>query len=298
MITTATTRRAYSSSRRVNTSSFWTLSFSGAGHLLPYHLGAASRLVSACGNELPPIRAVAGSSSGAIAATVLAMIPHRLEDYTDRFLQDGGYALRHLKELLLQEQDEPATTSRRTQQQQQQQLVVCTTRSEDGAMTLFQFDTNDFPEQSELLIQAVQASCTIPKSFHPYDVFSKSPISYPDGIEIDGTLYVDGGIVAPAPPTPFDEDPKCLGRVVVSPISSSDANTTTPSIRPADTSFGLPFLLTARCGTFQVRPSIQNLRAMIVSIGVASPQVLRDWYQRGVNDADIFVDEWKTNNRV
>ena len=96
------------------TASFVTLSFSGAGHLLPYHLGVASSLHRASTNggkssciydntsthksQLPhvpvslpaPIKAVSGSSSGAVAATVLVRLPHRIEEYADAF-EEAGY---------------------------------------------------------------------------------------------------------------------------------------------------------------------------------------------------------------
>jgi hypothetical protein len=64
---------------------FLTLSFSGAGHLLPYHLGvAASIKINECAT---PIHAVsAGSRSGAIAATLFVYFPHeRIKDFADRF---------------------------------------------------------------------------------------------------------------------------------------------------------------------------------------------------------------------
>ena len=60
---------------------YTTVAFSGAGHLLAYHLGVASTLLTASTNtpqpKLPPLRAVSGSSSGAIAAAVLSCLPHR-----------------------------------------------------------------------------------------------------------------------------------------------------------------------------------------------------------------------------
>jgi len=63
---------------------FLTLSFSGAGHLLPYHLGVTAAFKS---NECAtPIHAVSGSSSGAIAATLFVYFPHeRIKEYADRF---------------------------------------------------------------------------------------------------------------------------------------------------------------------------------------------------------------------
>mmetsp|Transcript_27381 Transcript_27381/g.51364 ORF Transcript_27381/g.51364 Transcript_27381/m.51364 type:complete len:311 (+) Transcript_27381:1568-2500(+) len=300
---------------------FWTVSFSGAGHLLPYHLGVATALLrraqqqqrlagepqslSNTQKRLPPVHAVAGSSSGAIAATVMASLPHRVEEYSDRFLQDRGHAFRNLQQMLDEQKmnnhgnDEtegstvndlhPLFGSRSPL------LTICTTKCSDGKMNLFSFD-NTNASASDDILRAVQASCTIPRSFHPFDMWSRYALSYPDeeGIEIHGEYHVDGGIAAPVPPTPLDQDVQCSGTILVSPISgpSITSTTTSLSIRPKDTSVSLlPFsLTTTRCKPFQIRPSVQNLRAMVVAMGVASPNVLRDWYDRGMEDAHEFLE--------
>ncbi|KAL3917557.1 MAG: hypothetical protein SGILL_004655 [Bacillariaceae sp.] len=132
-------------------------------------------------------------------------------------------------------------------------------------------------------------------------MFSKDAVRFVDeeGVEINGSYYVDGGIAAPLPPTPMDDVPQCLGRIEVSPISgppiqqfSSSAVVNTFPIRPQDTSLSLlPFSLTTkRCQPFSIRPSVQNVRALVVSMGLAEPQVLRDWYHRGMDDANVFVE--------
>jgi predicted acylesterase/phospholipase RssA len=328
---------------------FWSISFSGAGHLLAYHLGVARRLLDTqqrqqqqqkeevdhndTHDDILSIRAVAGSSSGAIAATVFSMFPHRLDEFTDHFLRDGGRALSRLKTMILEDDDASTTISSTMVTNQNRKparsppsmmlLGVGTTNCKDGSLHLFTFesasngsaeDTNTtalhppLPSQRLLdksrLIRAIEASCTIPTSFHPLDMFqsSSSVLSYPDheGIEIDGEYFVDGGIAAPAPPSPLDLDPLSR-RIVVSPISrssSSSTTTTSPSstrmmmICPLDTTFALPGGdWTTRCGTFSIRPSVQNLRAMMASAGVAPPGVLREWHQRGMKDTERFLDE-------
>jgi predicted acylesterase/phospholipase RssA len=282
---------------------FWTLSFSGAGHLLPYHLGVATVLSRLSPSLTYPIRAVAGSSSGAIAATAMTLLPlHRLEEYSDRFLHDRGHVIRNLQQMLLEEDSIAAaastttlTTTTATEQQQKQPerplLVICTTKCSTGKMHLFSFDMpNGKPPPTEDILKAVQASCIIPRSFHPFDMFFRYDLSYPDdeGVRMDdGSFHVDGGIAAPIPSTPLDQDPNCQGRIQVSPISGPQSAL---SIRPKDVSLPLlPFTLTTtRCQPFQIRPSVQNVRAMVVAMGIASPETLRDWYRRGMEDATIF----------
>jgi len=272
-----------------------TLSFSGAGHLMPYHLGASKALLE----EQCTIQAVTGSSAGALVATVLARMPRRLDEYADRFLQDRGRAMTHLESLLKEEELTPLANETPI-------LEIATTRSENGKLHVFQFCSTSqqttpddhIPnkpytlskhdiEDTSLLTKAFRASCTIPKSFHPYDMFSKSShLSYPDGIEIEGELYCDGGIVAPVPPI-SSAHPGATS-IAISPISGPTAEKRY-AIRPSDSTWSLPFSLTARCGTYKVQPSIQNFRALITSIGVgASTEHLKRWYSRGYEDAMQF----------
>lgn len=271
---------------------FWTISFSGAGLLLSYHLGAAKVLLQNPPVPLP-IRAVAGSSSGAIAATLLSLLPHRLDEYTDRFLYHGGAGLGIMKDMI---QSEPIPT--KSTEWTRPDLFICATKSSDGSMHLFRFDptTERNMQQSDLLLRAIQASCMIPKSFHPHDVFSKQRPTFPDGIEIDGELYCDGGISESVPPTPMDSDPHCSRHIIISPISGpTTEDSTYNSIRPLDHSLALPFTLTCRSGSFRIKPSLQNLRAAVASVGATTPNVLRDWYQRGIDDTLAFLDGIEKN---
>ena len=72
------------------------LSFSGAGHLLPYHLGAGSVL-----RKKLNVNAVAGSSSGAMAATAMAVLSDsRLDEYAREFIKEKGHALSLLEECI------------------------------------------------------------------------------------------------------------------------------------------------------------------------------------------------------
>jgi predicted acylesterase/phospholipase RssA len=157
-----------------------------------------------------PIGAVAGSSSGAIAAAVVSLFPHRLEEFTEKFLWDRGRALTNLNDILLEEEPFDSVSSD-GKQYPRPMLVVAATNCMDGSMKLFTFDPTENhanEKKPQDIMRAIQAACTIPISFHPFDMFGKSSLTYPDeeGVEIDGGYCVDGGIAAPAPPTPLDSD--------------------------------------------------------------------------------------------
>ena len=336
---------------------FLTLSFSGAGHLLPYHLGVASsinrvvqrqqqkkqggasyeKLSSSPSRILPPIRAVAGSSSGAIAAATFSWMPHRIEEFADRFLSDGGRALDHLEALLHDEErsqmatqgkgansDAPlhATMANRLgskgSQVRRPSLHVATTCCSDGCLRVFDFRPFDplfrsisSSWKTDELLTVIKASCRIPASFHPVDLldsggfsyfekfgFSTSSPTYPDGdgVRIDRLWYVDGAISAPAPPTPLDSVDWAT-RVIISPISGScdisnadGALTKNYRISPDDaTRRFLPFELKLR-GGLMVRPSTQNLQALRTSMGMSGKQELTDWYHRGQEDGENWIE--------
>jgi predicted acylesterase/phospholipase RssA len=306
---------------------FLTLSFSGAGHLLPYHLGVAVAIKSNECSMGTPIHAVSGSSSGAIAATLFVYFPHeRIKDYADRFIADGGRAMHHFKELIV-EANNSAEARYRNQQStslantrcsaerfvphsgqamshlramiddanasgeglnpHSTTLHIATTRCSDASLRLFDFPPNLSSIPDESLVKCLEASCKIPPHFHPFDVLpSKWPSTYPeeDGVRIDGISYVDGGISAPAPPTPVDSiEGAC--RVVISPISGSLHSGSAIRISPIDNSWKFPLDIKCR-GGFGVHPSVQNFKAMQISAGLAaSTPILQEWYERGFEDA-------------
>jgi len=274
---------------------FLTLSFSGAGHLLPYHLGVATSLLSktTTTKKLPPIHAVSGSSSGAIAACLFVYFPNQIQEYTDRFISDGGRAMYHLKEMIYDEL--PSSSVDNDINNYNTSLHIATTRCSDGSLQLFNFPSK---LQSSTLVNCLRASCKIPPHFHPSDVLEKSSwlsssyAIYPeqDGITINGESYVDGGISAPAPPTPLDiKEGAC--RIVVSPISGPDCNeSNTIRISPKDNTWKLPIDIKCR-GGFSIYSSLQNLQAMQNSAGIASSSILQDWYDRGIGDGERMIDE-------
>ena len=312
---------------------YTTVAFSGAGHLLAYHLGVALKLqqhfytnhISSTPPSsqttstiaLPPLRAVSGSSSGAIAAAVMSRLPHhRLEEYADRFLQDRGHAFRNFQEMLLEEQKDNTGDHH---QPQNPDLYVCVTKSHDGTPHLLPFPVNHAnaeqqPQESQRkgLLKAIEASCRIPVSFHPLDLFQASNVSYEgEGIEIDGSYYVDGGVSGIFPP-PIGMDSSTQHyqhhhRLLVCPLeigplpqtmstdhnNKNGSNTTihnhviSPNYYKTETAFSFSFLPTLRTrdGIAIQRP-LQNLQTLVVAGGFTSREVLESWYQRGQDDAE------------
>jgi predicted acylesterase/phospholipase RssA len=249
------------------------LSLTGSGHLLVYQLGALKVLIDAVGvdgNAGVVIDHVSGSSGGAIAATAMSLFPSSLTDFARDFIQRKGSGLRllrdHVENITCLQEVGGAT------------LSICTTRCHDGQAILFPFTAD-----KERLMQYVEASCTIPPSFHPVDLLSSSAVStYPedDGITIDGTSYVDGGIAAPAPPTPPG-----LRRVVISPVSGS-CTLADDMICPA-APYRL-FTINVR-GGFRVNTSMPNLRVLRASTGLTTSAELQSYYDMGKHDGETFV---------
>lgn len=327
------------------------ISFSGAGHLLPYHLGVCSYILdqtSTTNTISSPkieksslrnnIRIVSGSSSGAIAATLFTLLPDRIEEFTSRFIKQRGGGISLLNEMLQGLPDTDIGSSCKNNVQHHlhnhETLFIATTKCNDASLHLFPFSKEKFEKNTylekidyvEKISQCIQASCTIPPTFHPMDIlhwnqipsmrsfFSssdqpKSNLSYPEseGIEIDGVYYVDGGIASPCPiilneniTTSNDNNPNENDKteiiIPVSPLSysqlppssSNNESSTVIRISPEDPTFSF-FLRDVSVGTsnkMYVRPSIQNIRAMGVSMGAnASSEELQRWWQLGKNDA-------------
>jgi len=307
-----------------------TLKFSGCGHLLPYHLGVSSVFLeqgyktiikSSRKTHFPRIKAVSGSSAGAIAAVVFARMPHRVEEFAEHFISERGQALKTLRTMLYQEEnslnmDRQRSTSPVVTEGKKTvppSLHIATTKCVDGSHHLFHFSgcVDKYSSISsawttDKILDAVKASCTIPQSFHPADmIFKSQSIAYADseGIMIDGQGHVDGGIAAPAPRTPHD-DLAGSCPITVSPISvgepliiSSSQNKTDKRISPIDDSWRLlPISNLNFRGDFDVKPSVQNLTALRMASGLVSSKELQVWYDRGIEDALRLIEDWEEDD--
>ena len=134
-------------------------------------------------------------------------MPHQLEEYSNQFIQERGHAFRNLKQMILRTEAETKS---------QAELFVCATKSNTGQPHLFQFAQHKGQEDN--ILKAIEASCRIPTSFHPFDIiFRSNPTYEQEGILIEGDYYCDGGISAPLPPTPKDN---C--QILVSPIAMTE----------------------------------------------------------------------------
>lgn len=300
-------------------SKFLTLRFSGCGHLITYHLGVSSIFLeeaTKAKSKVPKVRAVSGSSAGAIAAVCFSMLPHRLEEFAEEFISERGRGLSILKRMLYEEENsQNSYTSGKNpilslgKKFVPPSMHIATTLCKNGSHQLHTFSgcINNYSSISsawttDKILHTVKASCTIPQSFHPVDMFSKRSISYPDcdGIEIDGRYHVDGGIASPSPRTPRDRLEGSIP-VIVSPISRGDPIMTWFSqkereerISPVDNTQRLLPLSNLICkDNFEVKPSLQNLKALRVASGVGTSQELEEWYNKGVQDARLFIEQWR-----
>jgi len=233
-------------------------------------------------------------------------MPHRLQEYTDRFIGDRGRGFFHLREMILEEEE--IIKQQRGQKHEDLELYVCVTKSEDGSPHLFPFPNHSASSfDGERLLQAIEASCRIPVSFHPLDLL-KTIVSYEEeGIEINGTFYVDGGLsgVFP-PPCPMDMDttqqshrilvcPLSIGRVLaINELSGKSQFVISPG-HGATPSSNWSLMMKARDG-MSIKPTVKNLQNLVAAAGFTSSEALLDWNNRAKEDAELFIASYLEDN--
>mmetsp|Transcript_16920 Transcript_16920/g.25595 ORF Transcript_16920/g.25595 Transcript_16920/m.25595 type:complete len:267 (-) Transcript_16920:794-1594(-) len=248
------------------------ISLTGSGHLLIYQLGVCKVLL-----QRAEVQHVSGSSGGAIVAALLWHLPSSdsLAEYANEFIKSRGDGISLLRKKVLEESNTDSAPSCYPT------LSISATSCRDGKLKMFDFESSILTGENYLkgrLLKAVEASCKIPPSFHPYDMLSKSTYPEEEGVEIDKGHYVDGGIAAPVPPTPLH-----LRKIVVSPISGPNEPW---RISPPSTSRMVPSI---RIGNLAVSPTLKNLRALRASVGMTTSLELQDWYRMGETDAQNFI---------
>ena len=287
------------------------LSFSGSGHLLVYQLGAARVILSSKWGE--KISLFAGSSGGAIAAAVCALLPRtKLVDFAES-IACTGYSFNELQRALsgrgafaLSDADAIGAS-----------LYVAATHCRTGRGALF----SHFRSAAELQ-RCLLASCAIPADFHPFDLRRSQPTYAESGgiivdpaCEVDGgqavaddyaasaalpfsphgEAYVDGGITVAAPRL---ADVCGAHTLTVSPVSGPQGLLCRPSVTapahhhltPIDTSLRVPLCAPSLAG-MRCFLSVDNARALRTTMG-AGPRLLTKWYERGAEDAARFVGEF------
>lgn len=274
------------------------ISFGGSGHLLMYHLGVASRLLT---TQRQPFRAIGGVSGGAIAAAAVTLLdPPFLLGFVEAALEGRSF-LQLAREL---SPGGRVPTSRIVDASDR--LFIGVTHCESGQHVLL----SKFSDAEELLT-AVLASASIPKSAHPFDLLGAKTYPASEGILVRdacrwdcaaGNLpgqgagrvqaYVDGGLSCAAPKLPVSVVSKTL---TVSPLSGPRGSLAPDHdhICPRETTLCLPF--SANLAGLPCYLSLGNLQAAGQAMG-ASRAALQLWFDRGAADAEDYLASIATSN--
>jgi hypothetical protein len=287
------------------------VSLSGSGHLLCYHLGVLHTLLCKAPAWTPRIRALAGTSGGAIAAAAATLLPPaELDRFAQAAFVGGSFnaLARELSPGGCVSADAPAAASGA--------LFFGATECETGRAALFgRYGVGGGASAAEQLLTCVLASAAIPRAAHPFDLLATRPryptaegIIVPTACEWDGgataargspsaaaaavaaapgesaglRAYVDGGLSAALPPLPPDLG---LRELTVSPISGprgAARDGRRLHLCPSDRSWRLPVAPSLR--GLRVYLSVDNAHAAQAAVG-APPAVLQRWYERGREDA-------------
>ena len=306
------------------------LSFSGSGHLLCYQLGVATILLCPKRSKWSQrFKLFAGSSGGAIAASVCALLPReRVEEFAVS-VACNGRSFDGVSEILRGEGPFAGASIGTVVQaiSQSQQLFLSATHCRTGRNALF----SRFQSPVELH-RCILASASIPSSLHPFDLLRSRAPTYPEasGVIVDpacesdggvaaardappglpfsphGEAYVDGGISDTAPILPASLRVHAL---TVSPISGPRGRLTASTsgserrapdgaplehyhLCPEDDSPRVPWVAPRLAG-MRCYLSRNNLQAMAAAGAGASPKKLEAWYGRGQSDPQRWLERWE-----
>ena len=147
-----------------------------------------------------------------------------------------------------------------------------------------------FPTRQALL-DAVWASCHIPKTFHPFDIFSLSeqarPITFDsaEGLVLTGhpgSTYIDGGLSANCPELPDFETSTLRVSVLAGPAA--------PDLIAQRDHERLGWVRlpgSVYMAGLRVHLGFANVRAAMAAMG-AAPQAMRRYHELGRRDCDNF----------
>jgi predicted acylesterase/phospholipase RssA len=167
------------------------LSFSGSGHLLVYQLGAACHLLIDNDRWRSRITHFAGSSGGAIAATLSSLLPRERLATFARDVAIHGHSFTELSQALAGHGDYAISETTIASVSRAQTLFLSATHCRTGQNALF----SRFSSAVELQ-RCVLASAAIPSAFHPMDLLARANPRYPEasGIIVSPACEADGGI--------------------------------------------------------------------------------------------------------
>ena len=247
------------------------LSFSGSGHLLCYHLGVARVLAS--NREWVFL---SGASGGAVVACVTAALH---PDDQRRFVTQYATRCRSLtgiRELLPDDAHMRAMSAG---------LHVQLTACETGQATML----STFADRAEL-IDALFASCRIPRSFHPLDMLrGGAALKYPanEGKRVRGTPYVDGALSSLCP------SPAVAGATTlkVCPLAALPSEFLICPEKPSTVGKGIPNIGLGHrtVGGLPLHACLSNLKLLQAGAFGAAPRELERLYDDGCADAERYL---------
>ncbi|VDN59675.1 unnamed protein product [Dracunculus medinensis] len=250
------------------------LSFSGCGFLGIYHFGVLACL-STNGKVRSKLKRCGGSSAGSIAATILLLTPHKIQDALKKFYllaeEVNGLPLGaftpgfSLNDRLISLVDDhiPSDVS-----SLQDRLFISVTNYKSGEnKILSRFNSRDY------LVRCITASCFIPLYSMGSDMMAQPPV-------IDNEVYIDGGFSNNLPL--FDDIPT----VTVSPFSGGAV------ISPRDNNPYMPYVeWRVRFRNQEMNVNLRNIMRGAQALFPPSCQLLRNYYKQGFKDAFAFLIE-------
>ena len=210
-----------------------------------------------------------GVSGGAIVAALAAFFPSRIEDCLDVALKKQSFS-----------------KALETVARQQSYLNSRDSTSVDiGAVDVVTGEMISFStfEDVDDLLEAVSASCYIPKDFHPFDLARRS-MRYVDGYYYRNGRYYDGGLREFLP----INGSICDRTLAISPFSVRVASKSVVVCCP---DFNATNALTVRLGDHaRFVCSMENLRrAVVATVGGSSEKMIQAFH-RGADDCRETIE--------
>jgi hypothetical protein len=256
--------------------------FTGAGKLVTFQLGAATILRTYCIRQQQQPFVVAGSGSGAIAATLLAFAPNSIESFAKLYMEKH-----HADPVQLLLNTVPLAPNTKSFSELHIALTNCVTREPH----VFEFNNNP---DNELLAECLEASIALPpgRNLDFHELLGASAdlirVTNDDGCElVDGEYYCDGTLSAPGPPVPAGYE-----RILVSPFVfvNNENNKNNLICSPNDGFLSSRVALAQRVlvSGDVMKYSFRNATALEYA-GKGKPEDMRNYYQQGIEAAQAWL---------